>query len=192
MTTEIAAAPRLMTTEELLALPEDGVERDLIRGELRERPMTRRNRRHSRVLITLGQMLKNWLDVQPEPRGEIVGGEAGVRLRRNPDTTVGVDLAYFSAETAARTAENAFLIEGAPILAVEILSPNDQQDDILEKVRSYLEAGTRLVWVVEPVFRTVTAYRADAEPELFNASQDLTGEPHLPGFRVPVAAIFAR
>jgi len=38
-----------MTTEELLALPEDGVDRYLIRGLLREKPMTKRNRWHTRV-----------------------------------------------------------------------------------------------------------------------------------------------
>ena len=114
---------RLMTTEQMLALPENGYDRDLIRGELREFPMTRRNRRHSRSMGRLGYFLGQWLEQQPHPRGEIVVGDAGFRLRRNPDSTVGVDLAYVSAELVSKTPENAFLFEGAPILAVEILSP---------------------------------------------------------------------
>jgi hypothetical protein len=44
------AAVQYMTAEELLALPDDGVERDLIEGRLRERAKTRRNRRHSRTM----------------------------------------------------------------------------------------------------------------------------------------------
>ena len=47
MTTVTGSPPRLMTTDELLALPDDGVERWLIRGQLREAGLTRRNYRHS-------------------------------------------------------------------------------------------------------------------------------------------------
>src|SRR5215216_4534021 len=115
--------PSVMTTEELLALPEDGVDRELIRGRLRERPMTRSNRRHSRTVARLSYILEKWLLTQPEPRGEIVAGEAGFRIRRNPDTTVGVDLAYVDAQLAATTPQNAFLIDGPPLLVVEVLSP---------------------------------------------------------------------
>jgi Uma2 family endonuclease len=44
--------------------------------------------------------------------------------------------------------------------------------------------------VIDPCFRTITVYRADAKPQLFNDSQELSAEPHLPGFRVPVAEVF--
>ena len=184
------APPALMTLEELLALPEDGMERDLIDGQLRERPMTRRNRWHSRSTIRLGSLLDQWLIRQPAPRGQIVGGEAGFRLHRNPDTGVGIDIAYVSAEVVAQTPESAAYFEGPPVLAVEILSPSDSQEAIDEKVDVYLKAGVRLVWIVHPRQRTVLVYRPDAEPALFNRSQELSGEPHLPGFRVAVARIF--
>src|SRR5687767_9107874 len=85
-----------MTTEELLALPDDGVRRWLIDGELRESPMTVRNRFHSRVLICVGTELELWLRQQPPPRGQILGGEAGVRILQKPDTTVGIDVVYVS------------------------------------------------------------------------------------------------
>jgi len=180
-----------MTTEQLLALPDDGVDRDLIRGRLVEKPVTRRNRRHSRAGAKFAFLLERWLETQPEPRGEVLVGEAGFRLRRDPDTTVGVDVAYISAETAELTPEDAFLIEGTPILVVEILSPSNEQEDILDKVQEYLDCGVKLVWLAEPVFRTITVFRPDAEPQLFNSTQELTAEPHLPGFRMPVAAAFA-
>ena len=120
-----------------------------------------------------------------------VTGEAGFRLRRNPDTSVGIDLAYISPELAAATPENVWLIDGAPTLAVEILSPSNTHEEATEKVREYLDLGVALVWVLDPVFRTVQVFRPDAEPTLFNARQELTAEPHLPGFRVAVADLFA-
>ncbi|MFN4258638.1 MAG: hypothetical protein ACK4RK_05025 [Gemmataceae bacterium] len=54
----------------------------------------------------------------------------------------------------------------------------------------YLQVGVALVWVVDPHFHTISVYRPDAEPEMVNVRQELFAEPHLPGFRVPVARIF--
>lgn len=186
----VAATTRLMTTEELLAMPEDGVERWLIRGELRQKSMTVRNRWHSRITARVGQLLLNWLDHQPEPRGSVLSGEAGCRLRRDPDTTVGIDVVYISAELAARESEETSLIDGVPVLVVEILSPSDTQEEVDEKTDGYLQAGVAVVWVIDPHDRTVTIYRPGQEPELVNVRQELSGDPHLPGFRVPVAQIF--
>src|SRR4051794_40968507 len=92
-----AASPRRMTAEEFLALPEDGMDRWLLNGELYEKPVTYRNRFHSRVLIRLAHLLEHWLEQQPEPRGQVLGGEAGVRLSRSPDSIVGIDVVYVSA-----------------------------------------------------------------------------------------------
>ena len=179
-----------MTTEELLALPEDGTDRWLIAGELRERPMTKRNRFHSRSMVRVARFLDCWLDDQPEPRGQILGGEAGIILRHDPDTTVGVDVAYVPAEVMVRQTGDTTLIDGIPTLVVEILSPSDVIEDINEKIDAYLESGVSIVWVVDPYFRTVKVHRPDAEPELFNVRQELTAEPQLPGFRVPVSKLF--
>jgi Uma2 family endonuclease len=181
-----------MTTDEMLAMPQDGMDRWLIRGQLREKPMTVRNRWHSRVMARLGQLLVNWLDRQPEPRGDILGGEAGVRVRRDPDTTFGIDVVYIGPELAAQESVDVRFVDGVPVLAVEILSPNDTVVEIAEKVDEYLEAGVPLVWIADPHRRTVLVYRPDAEPVLFNVQQELSAEPHLPGFRIPVAQIFTR
>ena len=181
---------RLMTLEEMLDLPGADVERDLIEGRLVERPMTKRNRWHARVEIRIGFLLERWLETLPEPRGEIVGGEAGFRIRRNPDTSFGIDVAYVSAEVIAATPETSPYLEGPPVLAVEILSPSNLHGEMVEKIRAYLDAGVSLVWLVDPDFRTVIVYRPDGAPEMFNIHQELSGEPHLPGFRTAVARIF--
>jgi Uma2 family endonuclease len=179
-----------MTTEEMLALPENGVDRWLIQGELREKRTTLRNRAHSRVMARISQLLGNWLDQQPEPRGSVLCGEVGVRLRRDPDTMVGVDIIYVSAELAARQSQETTLIEGAPVLAVEVLSPRDAQEEINDKVDGYLQAGVALVWIIDPRRRTIQVIRSGEEPALVNIRQELSAETHLPGFRVAVAQLF--
>lgn len=179
-----------MTAEELLALPDDGMERWLIAGELRERPMTVRNRFHSRTMICVGTELELWHRQQPLPRGQVLGGEAGVRLSHDPETMVGIDVVYVSAAVIVRQTEETTLIDGVPTLAVEILSPNDTVEDIKDKIALYRHSGVPLVWVLDPYDRTVTVYQPNSEPVAFNAEQELSGEPHLPGFRVPVARLF--
>jgi Uma2 family endonuclease len=179
-----------ITTSDLLAMPENGTQRWLVAGELRERPMTVRNRFHSRTLVRVCKFLDNWLDQQPPPRGQVLAGEAGVRLARDPDTTFGIDVVYVSAEVIVQQTEESTLIDGVPTLAVEILSPNDTLEDVHEKIDALLAAGVALVWIIDPYDRTVRTYRPEAEPELFNVRQELTAEPQLPGFRVPVARLF--
>jgi Uma2 family endonuclease len=190
----MATASSLMTTEELLALPEDGTDRWLIAGELRERPregsMSYRNRFYSRVMTRVAKFLDNWLDEQTEPRGQVLTGDAGVRLQRDPDTTFGVDVVYVSYEVISRQTADSTTIDGIPTLAVEILSPRDTIEDVNEKVDADLAAQVPIVWIIDPHRRTVTVHKPGAEPELFNIRGELSAEPHLPGFRVAVTRLF--
>lgn len=191
MSLTLSPEKKLLTADDFLALPDDGKERWLIEGELRPREpaMTLRNQIHSEVEASLVFHLMLWLGEQPEPRGKVSCGEVGFRLRRDPDTLVGVDVAYTSAEIRAKTAGKPTIYDGPPVLAVEILSPSDKHEEIVEKVGRYLDAGS-VVWVVDPDFRTVTVHQPGQEPETRNARQELSGDPYLPGFRVPVARLF--
>jgi Uma2 family endonuclease len=186
----MSVSSQVMTTEELLAMPDDGIVRDLIRGELRESPMTTRSGPHCIAMANLAVLLGNWHRAQPRPRGRLYVSDARARLRRNPDTFIGADIAYINAEQAARNSPKARFIDEPPLLAVEIASPSDTAEDMAEKVQQYLDAGVALVWEVNPFFRTVTVHRPDARPALFNDAQVLTAEPHLPGFQAAVADVF--
>ena len=177
------------TTEELLAMPEDGMERWLIDGELREKPMTVRNRFHSHLTARVTYYLEAWRLRQSKPRGEVASGEAGFRLLRSPDSTVGVDVAYAPPEVVRIEVDDTTLYDGPPLLAVEILSPNDTQQEIHEKIRKYLQAGTKLVWVIDPDFPTVTVHEPGKPPVLFNREQEVSGDPYLPGLRMPVGEL---
>ncbi len=187
-----AAVPKLMMAEELLALPDDGVERWLIRGELREKrdtDMTRRNKPHSITEARITGILWVWLCSQPKPRGEIVCGEAGFTLRRDPDSTAGVDVALITAAQADQVTDTT-MIDGPPVLIAEVLSPHGTQEEVAERVDEYLDCGVPLVWVVSTRSRTVTVYRPGAAPVMFNDTQTLAGNPELPDFSCRVADLF--
>jgi Uma2 family endonuclease len=183
-----------MTTEEFLALPDDGIERWLVDGEVwefpREHPMTVRNRFHSAILAAVCAVLKIWLWQQPLPRGQVLGGEAGVRMLRDPDVIVGIDVVYVSPEVAVRQTEDTTLIDGVPTLAVEILSPSDTVEEINDKLGLYRRAKVPLVWLIDPYVKTVTVHAAGSKPALFNIDQELSADAYLPGLRVPVARLF--
>jgi Uma2 family endonuclease len=119
----------------------------------------------------------------------IHSGEAGFRLIRDPETLVGIDVAYASAELAAATDDKLAFYDGAPVLAVEIFSPSDRHEEIVAKVGLYLEVGS-VVWIVDPDFRNLTVHRRSQEPETLNARQELSGEPYLPGVKVGLSEIF--
>jgi Uma2 family endonuclease len=126
----------------------------------------------------------------PEPRGKVSNGEVGFRLSRNPDSTVGVDVAYAPPEVVqVQSIDETTLYEGAPLLAVEVLSPNDTQQRTSEKVRKSLDAGTKLVWVIDPEYPTVTVHEAGKLPVLYNSRQKVAGDPYLPGLVLPVAEL---
>jgi Uma2 family endonuclease len=188
---------KVWTTEDLLAIPDDGVERWIIRGQLREKPsefpdakMTVRNRHHCGIMSLVVTTLTNWLRKQPKPRGEVYCGELGVLLPGRT-STVGIDVAYAGADVVAvQDDEKTTLLAGVPTLTVEILSPNDVHEQIHEKTREYLRAGVPVVWVVDPDDQTVTVYSGGKPAELFNITHRLPEHPAMPGFAPTVAELF--
>jgi Uma2 family endonuclease len=82
------------------------------------------------------------------------------------------------------------LIEGVPLLAVEILSPSDTIEEIDTKITTYLSAGVALIWIIDPHRRTAMIYQPDALPRLVTENDDLTGGDVLPGFAVRFGELF--
>ncbi len=178
-----------LTVEEFLALPEDGVDRELIRGELREGPMTYRNQYHSESMGAVAETLRVWRRASGLD-WRILVGDAGFVLKDDPQTVVGIDVAVVDRSRLQSEMADRSIIIGAPVLAVEILSPSDTVEHIHERTELFIESGVAVVWWLDPRDRTVRVYRPNQVPVLLNESQDLTGEPELPGLRVAVAELF--
>jgi Uma2 family endonuclease len=80
--------------------------------------------------------------------------------------------------------------QGAPDLAVEVLSPDDRAGEVSAKVWDWLDAGCHGVWVVDPRTRTITIYRSRREIVVLSNTDSLADDQLLPGFRLSVAAVF--
>ena len=93
------------------------------------------------------------------------------------------------AQAAQQSRREGFFV-GAPDLAVEVVSPDDSYEDVQEKVFEYLDAGTKLVWVLNPRLKRVFVYRAGRDVRALTAQNVLDGEDVLHGFSLPLALIF--
>ncbi len=77
-----------------------------------------------------------------------------------------------------------------PDLAVEVVSRTDTFGAASTKVRQYLGAGVRMVWMINPDLRTVDIYQPGVPRIALNEGDLLIGDPVAPGFAMPVAALF--
>jgi Uma2 family endonuclease len=82
-------------------------------------------------------------------------------------------------------------VRGYPDLAVEVLSPDEGPAAVQDKVAEYLAAGVPLVWVCDPAREAVAVHRPGRPPRVLGPEDVLTGEDVLPGFRLPLAGLWA-
>ncbi len=172
-----------MTAEELWALPEDQ-RGELIRGEMT--PVTPVGKPHWRLVGKVIYALEHF--AREHGLGD-VGAEGGFILARDPDVVLAPDVSFVRAGRLSD--DQAGFMPLAPDLAVEVISPSNSAPEMSRRVRLYLDAGVRLVWVVDPSQRTITAYAPDRTARMFVDGETLDGGDVLPGFRLPVGELFA-
>lgn len=116
--------------------------------------------------------------------------ETAFTLSLEPATVRVPDVSFVAADRVPEEGPGDQFWELAPDLAVEIVSPSNTSSEIQEKALQYLDAGSRLVWVVDPRRRTVTSYRSRSAIRILEESVVLEAEDVLPGLRLPVEKIF--
>jgi Uma2 family endonuclease len=176
---------RLITAEDLWNMPGDE-RRELVRGELRS--MAPAGFEHGAIIIKLSFLLARY--VADHKLGMVLGAETGYVLARSPDIVRGADVSFVTAERVAVAGITVKFWEGAPDLAVEVISPSDSVAEVEEKVDDYLAANTPLVWLVNPRRKTITVYRPGQKPRTLSEDDSLTGEDVIPGFQCQVAEAF--
>ena len=175
-----------MTADDLWRKPDDGLRHELVRGELTM--MTPAGGPHGEVAIAVGAVLRT--HVRAKKLGKVFGAETGFVIARNPDTVRAPDAAFLSKEHVPAGGLPDGFVPFAPDIAVEVLSPSDSHLDVEEKIEQWLQAGTALVWVVNPRGRTVTIHRSQRDPRVLRENDLLGGEDVCPGFSVKVSELF--
>ena len=111
-------------------------------------------------------------------------------LSRDPLTIRQPDISVISREHIRASDPDSYF-EGAPELAVEIVSPSDSAEDLDIKTKQYLQNGAQQVWILYPKTQTVHVFSRGAATVILDKDQSLEGGGLLPGFTVPVASLFA-
>jgi Uma2 family endonuclease len=142
---------------------------------------------HARAEVKVSSRLEQF--VEANGLGSVLGGEAGIIIRRGPDTVRGADVAFISNQRLAKASPDGYL-DVAPELIVEIVSPNDRWSDITAKLEDYFSVGVQMVWLVDPQRRCVSCYRGPTKLSVVGPNGTLTAEPMLPGFTLPVSDLF--
>jgi Uma2 family endonuclease len=179
-------AQHVFTAEELWRLPVTETRRELVRGEVIETMPP--GGQHGAIAVVLAMLLRLWTQ---KSAGGYVGVEAGYILRRNPDTVRGPDVSYIRADRVPPSGipEGFWIL--APDLAVEIVSPSETADEVREKVRDFLGAGTPLVWTIYPRTQEVVVHTADGVARTYSGEHVLEYPEILPGFSCKVIDLFA-
>jgi Uma2 family endonuclease len=175
---------RFVTAEELLQYP-DSRYSELVRGvpHVCEPPGGVHGRIAGRMVARLGDY------VDRLGLGTVMV-EAGYVLQRAPDTVRGPDVSFISAARLPPERIPEQFIPGAPDLAVEILSPSSRWTDVEERITDYLDAGTRLVWVIDPRERRAIVRYPDRPPKFVATGGSLDGEDVVHGFALSLAELF--
>ncbi|MBC8114141.1 MAG: Uma2 family endonuclease [Candidatus Saccharimonas sp.] len=179
-----SVAQPTITADELLRMP-DGDRFELVDGELVERDMG-----------TLAGWISNQVgalfDRYAKQHGGIAFGEgAWYRCYEDdPERVRKPDASYIRSGRLPGDEIPEGYITISPDVAVEVISPSDTYRDVEAKVAEYLDAGVPLVWLINPDNQSVRVFRAGQRVVQLRATDELTGDDVLPGFRCPVAELF--
>ncbi len=184
----MTTAKKLLTADDLLAMPDDGKKYELVRGELIEMPPP--GFMHGVVVRRIGQRFGNFVD-EHSP-GFVVTSEVGIYSEREPDTVIAPDCAVISLERIPKPFPiRGYIFGVVPDLVVEVISPGYSMA-AEARAQMWLAAGVRLALVAYIAPQEIIAHSEDGLVRRFGINDTLTCEPVLPGFACRVAEIFDR
>ena len=180
------AKNKLLTAEDLLRLNSQGVKGELIRGVLQETVSV--GKVHARIAIRIGGEFDR--HVRRQGLGQVGGSDGGVFIERDPDTVREPDVYFVSAERLPLDDHSDGYLEVVPELVVEIVSPNDSELVVREKVAMWLDFGVSMALEVRPATRSILVHRPGVPAVTLTGDDVLDGGDVLLGFSLPLSEIF--
>jgi Uma2 family endonuclease len=182
----MATILKLMTAEELLLMPDDGMQRELIRGVLTEDMPP--GDEHGVLVARIAWLFSGY--AEENDYGEMRAGDSGFVLEHDPDMVRGPDVAWVSPDRLAAPVVG--YADLAPDLVVEVKPPSNSNREMADRAMMWLNHGTRMVVVADPVHVTLTVYRPGQPPQVLGESDTFDGGDVLPGFAEQVWRFFRR
>lgn len=174
------------TDEDFMALPDDGHHYEIVDGELID--MGNSGAKHGYLAIVLSSAL--FAVVMAKKLGALFDSSTAFEMKNGNKRSPDISFVVKERLQELDDLPDGFL-EGAPDLAIEVLSPGNTVEEIHQKLLEYFDSGTRLAWVIHPKENYVLVYRSAQEPDrLLKLIDLLDGEEVVPGFSLPIAALF--
>ncbi len=173
------------TEEELMRLPHDGFKCELVEGELRMAPT---GFNHEDITVQLTARLHAF--VTTNKLGIICGSNLGCWMKSG--NLLCPDVSFISRARVPRSAEDRQrYFHGAPDLVIEVVSPWDRDARLREKMTDYFASGACLAWIIDAREKEALVHTAADRVRPLQLADALDGEDTLPGFRLPLAELFA-
>jgi Uma2 family endonuclease len=174
-----------MTAQELFEYSNEPYRQELVDGILYE--MEPPGFEHGRVALTIGARLH--AHVRKHELG-FAAGEVGFLLASKPDTVRAPDACFVAAARLPEAGVPVGYWPGPPDLAVEVVSPNDRRSELEGKALHWLDAGTRVVVVLDPPNKTATVYRSRHDIRILAGDEPLDLDDVVPGFAPRTGDLF--
>lgn len=184
MSAVLEVSPKEWTAEEFFHSPLSKTH-ELVNGELVKTMST--GFIHGVIAQEIGYYILDF--AKKHNLGLVAAAETGFILGEK--TYRGADCAFIGRESLQKHGYPQGFFPTAPDIAVEVVSPNNTSEEMMEKIDLYLKNGSRMVWIVYPNTRVMTVYRQNNVVTLLRESDTLDGEDVLPGFQLPVEKLFA-
>ena len=185
MPIQSAPTKTLVSIEELAAMPNSTLH-ELVEGELLQVSPTKVA--HGRFEHRFSRLLGNFVD--EHGLGEVMVGEIGMIIRRDPDTVRAADVLFISHERFEQATKDSYL-DVPPELVVEVLSPSESWTMVRRKLHDYFEMGVTVVVIADVEQSAITLFRSPTELVELHLGDTLTLPDLLPGFELPLATLFA-
>ncbi len=151
-------------------------------------PVTRSTWRHGEIVLAVGVLLK--LYARQHAGWSVAVADPGVRLSRNPDKLRGPDVGMVRADRAPTGKGMLGWLDGAPDLAVEVVSDSQTISEITKKALEFIAGGAQMVWLVDPEPRRVVLFTPPNQVKILGTDDLIDGGTLLPGFACKVAELF--
>lgn len=180
----ISAQPKIWTDEEFMALPDNGDRYEIVDGELKV--VGNSGMLHGHIASVLIFFLSGL--IRTHRLGVICDSSTAFKMKSGNKRSPDVSFVSKDRLKGLKKLPKGFF-EGAPDLAVEVISPSNTFDEIHQKIVEYFESGSRLVWVINPDEETVLVYRGATPDRLLKKTDFLEGEEVIEGFRLAIAEL---
>ncbi len=177
------SAKVLLSDEELMRLPKDGYKYEYMEGELKVSPT---GMLHESIGVEL--ILKLRAFTKKHQLGRVYSSSVGYRMESG--NVLSPDVSFVKKSRLPGGKSPAGFGHFAPDLAVEILSPSDNLQEVEDKITEYFENGSGLVWLINPKKRIATVYHSLRHYQILQENDELRGGEVVPGFSCKVKDLF--